>query len=79
MKHLEIQSGKNKNPISELYTVEEAKAMLKGVPDSYTAHLSSDDFAIHSVEDPNIDMFKMLCSKFKLISTRMHTIKYVNL
>ena len=59
--------GKTRTLISELYTVEEAKAMLKGVLDSYTAHLSSDDFAIHSVEDLlNIDMFKMLCSKFNL-------------
>ena len=59
--------GKTRSLISELYTVEEAKAMLKGVLDSYTTHLSGDDFAIHSVEDLlNIDMFKMLCSKFKL-------------
>ena len=43
------------------------KSSLNDVLNSYTAHLSSDDFAIHSVEDLlNIDMFKMLCSKFKL-------------
>lgn len=59
--------GKTRTLISELYTKQEAKAMLKSVLDSYTAHLSSDDFAIHSVEDlMNVDMFKMLCSKFKL-------------
>ena len=53
--------------ISELYSVQEAKDMLQGVLNSYTAHISNGDFAIHSVEDlMNVDMFKMLCSKFKL-------------
>ena len=59
--------GKTHTQISELYSVQEAKDMLQGVLNSYTAHISSGDFAIHSVEDlMNVDMFKMLCSKFKL-------------
>ena len=62
-----FQVGKTKTPISELYTVKQAKAMLQGVLDSYTAHISNEDFAIHSVDDLlHKDMFKMLCSKFKL-------------
>ena len=59
--------GKTKTPISELYTVKQAKAMLKGVLDSYTTHVSNEDFTIRSVDDLlHKDMFKMLCSKFKL-------------
>ena len=59
--------GKTKTLISELYTVEQAKVMLKGTLDSYKADVSNEDFVISSVDALlDIDTFKTLCSKFNL-------------
>ena len=60
--------GKTKTPISDLYTKEEARSMLTDTLTNYKQNINSDDFVIDSIDDLfNIDIFKLLCTRFDLI------------